>query len=292
MIRHSGAFRLFVLLVLALTLAGCSRWKWFQKDDPTETLPVEAMYDEAKDALKAGNVERAKRFYGRLVARFPYGPYTEQAQLELAYAHYRSGDPEDASNAIDRFIRTYPTHAHIDYAYYLKALINFNRENAFLERLARLDMTQRDQGAPRQSFIDFAELLRRYPNSRYAPDARQRMVHLRNLMARHEINVGKYYLRRRAWVAAAARGKYTLEHYPQSMHDGDALAMMAMSYRALGEDKLASDARRVLELNHPEHGYLRGDWPEERSLFRKMWPFDDERDAGALPDSEPSAPAP
>ncbi len=151
-------------------------------------------------------------------------------------------------------------------------------------------MTQRDQGAPRQSFNDFGELLRRYPNSRYAPDSRQRMVHLRNLMARHEINVGKYYMRREAWVAAAARGQFVLEHYPQSMHDGDALAMMIESYRQLGQDKLAGDARRVLELNHPDHAYLRGDWPEERSLFKKMWPFDDERDGSALPDADVPAP--
>ena len=288
MIRYSGSLRFFALFVMALALAGCSRFKWFQKDDPTETLPVEAMYEEAKGSLEGGNVERAKRFYGRLIARFPYGPYTEQSQLELAYAHYRAGDPEDASAAIDRVIRTYPTNKHIDYAYYLKALINFNRENAFLERLARLDMTQRDQGAPRQSFIDFGELLRRYPNSRYAPDARQRMVHLRNLMARHEMNVGKYYLRRRAWVAAAARGKYVLEHYPQSMHTGDALAMMTESYRQLGQDKLAKDTLRVLELNHPQHAYLSGDWPEGRSLWRRVWPFDDERDVEGLPDPEPA----
>ena len=284
MIRYSGPTRLLILLLIALALAGCSRFKWFEKEDPLETLPVEGMYDEAKTALMSGNVARAKRFYTRLVARFPYGPYTEQSQLELAYAHYKSGDPEDASAAIDRFIRTYPTHQSIDYAYYLKALINFNRENAFLERFVRLDMTQRDQGAPRQSFNDFADLLRRYPNSRYAPDARQRMVHLRNLMARHEINVGKYYLRRKAWVAASVRGQYVLEHYPQSMHSGDALAIMTESYRRLGQSSLASDTRRVLELNHPDHAYLDGDWPEKRSLLRKIWPFDDERDTEALPD--------
>jgi outer membrane protein assembly factor BamD len=290
MIRHSGTTRLLLLLLVAFTLAGCSRFKWFNREEPLETLPVEAMYAEAKSALSGGNISRAKRYYTRLVARFPYGPYTEQSQLELAYANYKGGDPEDASAAIDRFIRTYPTHPHIDYAYYLKALINFNRENAFLERFARLDMTQRDQGAPRQSFNDFAELLRRYPNSRYAADARQRMVHLRNLMARHEINVGKYYLRREAWVAAAARGQYVLEHYPQSMHSGDALAMMTESYRQLGQSTLASDTRRVLELNHPDHAYLSGDWPEDRSLFQKIWPFDDERDQQALPDEPARAP--
>ena len=288
MIRYSTPVRLFVLLLLVFAIGGCGRW--FRKDDPVETLPVDAMYEEAKGSLMGGNLGRATRYYQRLIARFPYGAYTEQSQIELAYAQYRAGDSDEASSTIDRFIRTYPTHRSIDYAYYLKALINFNRDSRFLERVVRLDMTQRDQGAPRQAFNDFAELIRRYPNSRYAPDARQRMVHLRNLMARHEINVGKYYLRRHAYIAAAARGQYTLEHFPQSMHDGDALALMAESYRQLGQDKLAADARRVLEQNHPDHGYLSGDWPEERSLWQKMWPFDDERGNDGTDDRAEAAP--
>ncbi|MBB5208989.1 outer membrane protein assembly factor BamD [Chiayiivirga flava] len=289
MTRHTGLLRLAILFVVVLALAGCSRFKWFQKDDPLETLPVDQLYDTGKTALENGNLSRARRYYQRLIARFPYGPYTEQAQLELAYAQYKGSNPEDATSTVNRFIRTYPTHPHIDYAYYLKALINFNRENAFLDRIARIDMTQRDQGAPRQAFNDFAELINRYPNSIYAPDARQRMVHLRNLMARHEINVATYYLRRGAWVAAANRGQYILEHYPQSMHDADALAVMTESYRRLGQDTLAADTRRVLELNHPEHPYLRGDWPEKRSLFKRLWPFDDEGDDADEDDAEQDA---
>ena len=279
MTRHTGLLRLVTLIVIVLALGGCSRFKWFQKDEPLETLPVDQMYDTGKQALETGNLSRARRYYQRLIARFPYGPYTEQAQLELAYAQYKGNNPEDAMSSVNRFIRTYPTHPHVDYAYYLKALINFNRENAFLDRIARIDMTQRDQGAPRQAFNDFAELINRYPNSVYAADARQRMVHLRNQMARHEISVAKYYLRKRAWVAAANRGQYILEHYPQSMYVGDAMAVMSESYLRLGQDTLAADSRRVLQLNHPDHSYLRGDWPAERSMWQKLWPFgDDEED--------------
>ena len=279
MTRHTGLLRLVTLIVIVLALGGCSRFKWFQKDEPLETLPVDQMYDTGTQALETGNLSRARRYYQRLIARFPYGPYTEQAQLELAYAQYKGNNPEDAMSSVNRFIRTYPTHPHVDYAYYLKALINFNRENAFLDRIARIDMTQRDQGAPRQAFNDFAELINRYPNSIYAADARQRMVHLRNQMARHEISVAKYYLRKRAWVAAANRGQYILEHYPQSMYVGDAMAVMSESYLRLGQDTLAADARRVLQLNHPDHSYLRGDWPADRSMWDKLWPFgDDEED--------------
>lgn len=275
MTRIAGFLRLALLLTLALAAAGCGRF--FKKEEPLETLPVEAMYEEAKASLRSGNYSRAQQYYQRLVARFPYGPYAEQAQIELAYAQYKANKPEDATSTINRFIRTYPTHQHIDYVHYLKALVNFNRENMFLEKYLRLDMTLRDQGAPRQSFNDFAELIRRFPDSRYAPDARQRMVYLRNQMARHDLNVGLYYLHRGAHVAAVGRGQYILENYPQSGYQGDALALMGEAYARLGEDKLAADMRRVLELNHPDHPWLAGDWPEKRGLWRQLNPFAGER---------------
>lgn len=274
MIRYSGVVRLLFLVLLLVSVTGCSRL--FKRDDPLETLPVEEMYDTAKTALRGGNLGRAERYYTRLIARFPYGEYTEQAAIELAYAQYKDGNSEEASSTINRFIKTYPAHRNIAYAYYLKALINFDRENSFLDRVAQIDRTMRDQGALRQSFNDFAELIRRYPNSRYAADARQRMVHLRNLLARYEINIGTYYLRRGAYVAAAKRGQYVLEYYPQTGYQGDALAIMAESYRQLGQDKLSEDARRVLEQNQPEHPYLSGDWPNRKSWWRRLIPLSGE----------------
>src|SRR5690606_34404736 len=177
MIRYSGLLRLLILCSLLLT-AGCGRY--FSKQDPMETLPVEAMYEEAKSSTQNGNYSRAARYYRRLIARFPYGRYTEQAQLELAYAQYKTRENEEAMSAVNRFIKTYPTNPHIDYAYYLRGLINFSRRDTFLGNYVRLDLTQRDQSSIQQSFNDFAELLRRYPNSRYAADTRQRMVFLRN----------------------------------------------------------------------------------------------------------------
>ena len=284
MIRHSGLFRpqhlrllarTALLALLFATLAGCG--KWFQRDDPLETLPVEGMYAEAKESLTGGNLGRAIRFYQRLIARFPYGSYTEQAQLELAYAQHRNNLPEEALSTINRFIKTYPAHDKIAYAFYLKALINFERGSGALDRLVGLDATQRDQAFAMQSFNDFAEVIRRYPATAYATDARQRMVYLRNRLARHEINVAQYYLRREAYVAAAKRGQYILEVYPQSEYQADALAIMAESYRQLGQDTLADDARRVLELNDPEHPYLSGGWPGSGGWWRKLIPFGDEK---------------
>ena len=276
MTRPTGLLRLFALLVLVASLAGCKTvGRLFDKDaeKPTETLPVEAMYAEGKSALQAGNFNRSALYYQRLVARFPYGAYSEQAQLELAYVQYRQAKTEEATSSINRFIRTYPTHRHIDYAYYLKALINFDQGRATLLRIANQDMAKRDLGAPTQSLNDFAEVLRRYPNSRYAPDSRQRMIYLRNLMARHELQVGLYYLRRDAYVAAANRGKYILQTYPQSEHDGDALALMASAYTELGQDELAANSRKVLETNYPQHPYLSGDWPDGQGILSKLNPF-------------------
>ena len=289
MTRITGIARLAIFLTLALLLASCGR---FNRQDPLETLPVEGLYAEAKGSLEVGNAARAQRYYQRLIARFPYGPYTEQAQIELAYAYYKGNKPEDATSAINRFIRTYPAHPHIDYMYYLRGLVNFNRNDGALIRFAGLDPAQREQVSLQQSFNDFGDLIQRYPNSRYAADARAKMVHLRNQMARHDMNVAVLYLERPAWVAAANRSKHVIEHYPQSIYTSDALAVMSEAYQRLGQDTLAVDARRVLELNYPDHPYLRGDWPAERAWWRKLSPFgsdkrsyhaDDLRADAALP---------
>lgn len=267
----SGVGRIVLLGLLALSLQACS--KWFDKGDPMETLPVDRMYEEAKGSLRGGNLGRATRYYQRLIARFPYGPYTEQAQLELAYTQYRDRKYEEASSTINRFIKTYPAHPKIAYAYYLKALLNFDRGNALLDKLARIDSTMRDQGAAVQSFNDFNEVIRRFPETAYAADARQRMIYLRNRLARYEINVARYYLRREVYVGAIGRAKHVIEFYPQSAYQGDALAVMAEAYTELGQEQLAADARRILELNAPDHPYLSGDWDHSRSWWRKIIPF-------------------
>ena len=273
---HPAFIRVFLLVVLVAALPGCKTWnKMFgeEKEAETETLPVEELYRVADLAKDNRNWSRATTYYQRLVSRFPYGVYSEHSQLELAYVLYKDGKTEEATSAVERFIRTYPTHRHIDYAYYLKALINFDHNSASLLRLLRQDMANRDLGGPTQALSDFNDVIRRYPNSRYAPDARQRMIYLRNLLARHEMNVGYYYLRKGAYVASANRAKYVLQTFPQSEYEGDALAVMVKSYEALGQQTLADDARRVLDLNYPDHPSKGNpDWPGETFLNR-MNPF-------------------
>jgi outer membrane protein assembly factor BamD len=274
-LKSARPMRVFLLVLLSFLFAGlgagCHRGA--QKPDDAEVLPVEKMYEVAKTALADGNYSKAIRYDQRLIARFPFGPYTEQATLELAYAQYKTGKPEDAYSTINRFIKTYPTHKHIDYAYYLRGVINFDRDRGFLDRYANQDMTKRDQTNTLQSFEDFSELLSKFPDSRYAADARQRMIYLRDNLAKAQINIAEFYLRLGAYVAAANRAKDVLEKYQRTPAAGDALAIMAIAYRALAQDKLADDTERVLRQNYPNHPYFQGHWPPTTHWWARMIPF-------------------
>ena len=267
-----------LMLLVAVTGTGCG--KIFKKDkDTVEGQPVEEIYDKAHASMRNSNWAQAELNFRKLIAQYPYGPYTEQALMETAYAQYKSGKMEDAVSTIERFLRTYPTQRNVPYMYYLRGLANSQRDTVFLQKAWRLDPSRRDLGTPQQAYSDFNLLTERYPNSRYAADARQRMVALRNLFARHDLDTALYYLRRDAWVAAAARGKYLLETYPQSEYQNDAVAVLAEAYTQLGNETLAADARRVLEKNDPQHPWLTGNWPDYPWAVRKLNPFAGEKSA-------------
>jgi outer membrane protein assembly factor BamD len=270
-----------VLLLLALLgSSGCARLKGAFKDkDPNEGVAVATLYDKGHQEMVDGSWSDAITVYKRLVAQYPYGPYTEQALVETAYAQFKSGQNDEAISTIDRFIRTYPTHRNIAYLYYLRGLVNSNRDTVFLQRVWSLDASRRDLSTPSQAYDDFKIVTDRYPNSRYAADARERMAGLRDMFARHELDVGLYYLRRGAWVAAANRATYMLETYPEAKHQDDAVAILAEAYTRLGNTTLAADARRVLEKNNPQHPWLRGDWPDYPSKFRRLNPFAGDKSA-------------
>ena len=265
----------FALALVALVAgSGCARMKgMFKDEDKNEGLPVSQLYDKAHDYMEAGRWSSASETWGRLIAQYPYGPYTEQALMEQAYAEYKAGKHDDAVSSIDRFIRTYPTHKNIAYLYYLRGLSNMSRNAVFLSRAFKLDMSNRDLQAPNQAYADFNTVATRYPNSRYAADSRQRMVFLRNEFARFERNTALYYLRRGAWIAANERATYLLETYPQSEYQNDAVALLGESYARMGNDKLAADARRVLEANDPQHPWLSGKWPHDSRFYNRLNPF-------------------
>jgi outer membrane protein assembly factor BamD len=246
-----SALRLTVLSLIVVVLAGCGL---LQRggDDETKGWSASKLYSEARSALNSGDFETAIKYYQTLEARYPFGRHAQQGLLDIGYAYYKFEEPDSAIAAADRFIKTYPLHPNIDYAYYLKGLVNFNRGLGPIERYVPIDASERDPAAAQQSFDDFAELVRRFPHSKYSEDARQRMTYLLNNLAQHEVHVADFYMRRGAYLAAANRAKYVVEHYPNTPATPEALRIMVDAYTKLGLPEMAGDARRVLELNQPE----------------------------------------
>lgn len=240
--------------LVLVAVAGCSVFG--EKPDKTKDWSAQRLYQEAKSALTSYDYDTAIDYYEKLESRYPFGPLAQQSQLEVVYAYYKDDQSASAIAAADRFIMLYPSHPNVDYAYYLKGLVSFNQGKGFFDRYLPMDESERDPGAATQSFNDFSELVNRFPESRYAEDARQRMLFLRNNLAMHEVHVATYYMKREAYVAAANRAKYVLENYPTTPAVPEALTIMAKAYRLLRLNDLSSDAERVLRLNFPDHSGL------------------------------------
>ena len=245
-------------LVLCSILAayGCAT-SASDPDDPTSGMEVAEIYEEASRLLKSGQYESAIAYYERLEARFPYGKYAERAQMEIAFAYYKYNEPESAILAAERFIKLHPNHSNIDYMYYLRGLAAYDMSKSFLEDMFDIDKSERDPKGARRAFEYFAELIRKYPKSRYNQDAIKRMSYIRNNLAKHEVHVAGYYMRRGAYLAAVNRSKYVVENYQRTPSVADALAIMVQGYEKLGMSDLATDARKVLELNYPDHSSLK-----------------------------------
>jgi outer membrane protein assembly factor BamD len=234
-------------LLTILFISACST----TPEDELDTLPAEELYRRAKAALNSGDYETAINTFEKLEVRFPFGKYAQQAQLEIAYAYYKFDEPDSSIATADRFIRNNPGNPHLDYAYYLKGLVNYNRGANFVDRVAHREPSERDTRALRDSFNDFTQLVKKFPDSRYAADARDRLVFLHNQLARYEINVANYYMRRGAYVAAANRAKYVIENYQRTPAAHDALKVLVQAYTEMGMTDLAQDVQRVLDLNRP-----------------------------------------
>ncbi|BFM10822.1 outer membrane protein assembly factor BamD [Simiduia litorea] len=239
----------FIALFAALLLvAGCS-----STDDEPKVSTEKEFYDAAQRLLNSSQWEPAIRNLQLLEEHFPFGAYAEQAQLELIYGYYKSNQPEAAIAAADRFIRLHPQHRSVDYAYYMKGLTSYTQNQGIFERFIPSDLTDRDPGAARESFAHFAQLIARYPDSQYAGDARKRMIHLRNILARYEIHVANYYFKRGAYLAAANRGRYVVENFQLTPAVPDALAVMAQGYHLLEMNELADSAVDILKANFPDY---------------------------------------
>jgi outer membrane protein assembly factor BamD len=254
-------------IFFVLLLTGCGLLP--DQEDETADWTASQLYYEAKENLDEGDYENAIELYEKLMARYPFGRFAQQAQIEVAYAYYRYEEPEQAIAAADRFIKLHPKHPNVDYVYYLKGLANFNRGYGLLERFIPTDSAQRDQRASIRSFYDFEELLKNYPDSKYAEDARLRMLYLRNNIADYELAVAQYYMRRGAHVAALNRGSYIVEHYQRTPAVPEALEVMAAAYRAMGMEELAADTDRVYAVNYA--GRPKEDAPDDSPFW---WPFE------------------
>jgi len=241
--------------LFALLLAACS---FIDKHDPTAGYSAEKLYREAKEALDGGQYDLAIKRYETLESRFPYGRYSQQGQLEIAYAYYKQSEQASAVAATERFMKLHPNHPNVDYAYYLKGLVYFNEDLGLLGKISRQDRTERDPKAARESFDAFKELVQRFPESKYTPDALARMKYLVNALASHEVHVARYYMKRGAYVAASNRAQYALRNYPQAPAQEDALLIMIQAYDVLGMHELRNDAERVLRKNFPDSAQLKG----------------------------------
>ena len=255
-------------LILILVLSGCGLLPEVQ--DETKGWSAQKLYAEAKDQMSEGGYEKAIKYFETLEARYPYGRYAQQAQLEVAYAYFKQDEPASAIAACDRFIKLHPNHPNVDYAYYLKGLVNFNEDLGLLAKLSDQDMTERDPKAAKESFEAFKELVTRFPNSKYTPDSIARMKYLVNALASHNVHVAQYYFKRKAYIAAANRAQVTVQEYPQAPASEEALALMVRSYDALGLVDLRDDALRVMHKNFPNSKYLSGKSTDSKPWW-KVW---------------------
>jgi len=236
-------------LALALALTGCGLFK--DKEEAQKDWSAEQFYKAAKDELDNGAYDAAIKLYEKLEAKFPFGRYAQQSQLESAYAYYKQGETAQCISALDKFMKLHPNHPNADYALYLKALANFKEDLGPLTAFAKQDLADRDAKAARESFEGFKELVTRFPESRYVNDSRERMIYLVEALARHEVHVGHYYLKRGAYLAAANRAQDAIVRFPHSPMHREALEVMVEAYDHMGLTELRDDAKRVLARNFP-----------------------------------------
>ena len=255
-------------LFLATLLGGCGLLP--EVKDETVGWSANKLYAEAKDSMNEGGYEKAIKYFEKLESRYPYGRFAQQAQIDIAYAYWKSNEIPSSVAACDRFIKLHPNHPNVDYVYYLKGLVNFNEDLGLLGNISQQDMTERDPKGARESFDAFRELVTRFPESKYTPDATLRMKYLVNALASLEVHVARYYMKRNAYVAAINRAQYALKTYPEAPATEEALFIMVKAYDLMGMNDLRDDSERVMRKNYPNSVYYtRG--LERKESWWKLW---------------------
>jgi outer membrane protein assembly factor BamD len=238
-----------------LIVAGCS-----STPDEDElnvgNLGAEALYQNAKEKMRLGNFNAATATLSALDSRFPFGPLSNQVQLDLIYSYYKTGKSDQAIATVDRFTRLNPNHSDIDYAIYMRGLTNMDSDNNLFQDLVGIDRSDRDPTNSREAFEDFRRLIQKYPDSKYAADAQKRMLFIKSRLAKYEIAIARFYMRREAFVAAANRGRYVLEYYSDTDHVQEALEIMVECYDQLKLNDLKNNAMKTLKLNYPNSSFI------------------------------------
>ena len=256
--------------LLTLFLQGCAVFGAPTDLDDTKGWQADRIYQAGEEKMQDKDYDKAIGYFQKLESRFPHGKYATQAQLEIAYAHFKKQDAVSCVAAADRFIKLHPNHPNIDYAYYLKGLSTFN-ERGFVEKYTAQEISDRDPKTLKLSFAAFKELTDRYPKSRYFKDATQRMVYLVNALSQHEMHVARYYMKRQAYLAALNRAKYVLEYYPNSASVEEALVVSISAYDYMDLNDLKEDTVRILKTNYPQNPMINGKVSEDEKVWWKFW---------------------
>ena len=256
--------------LLTLFLQGCAIFGAPTDLDDTKGWQADRIYQAGEEKMQDKDYDKAIGYFQKLESRFPHGKYATQAQLEIAYAHFKKQDAVSCVAAADRFIKLHPNHPNIDYAYYLKGLSTFN-ERGFVEKYTAQEISDRDPKTLKLSFAAFKELTDRYPKSRYFKDATQRMVYLVNALSQHEMHVARYYMKRQAYLAALNRAKYVLEYYPNSASVEEALVVSISAYDYMDLNDLKEDTVRILKTNYPQNPMINGKVSEDEKVWWKFW---------------------
>ena len=255
-------------LFLAMLGSGCGLLP--EVKDETIGWSADRLYSTAKEAMADGGYTQAVKYYEKLESRYPYGRYAQQAQMEIAYAYWKDNEIPSAIAACDRFIKLHPNHPNLDYMYYLKGLINFNEDQGILGKISQQDMTERDPKGARESFEAFRDLVNKFPDSKYTPDAVLRMKYLVNALASLELHVARYYMKRGAYLAAANRAQFAVQNYPEAPAIEEALFIMVKAYDELGMNDLRDDSERVMRKNFPNSVYYTRGLTREEPWW-KLW---------------------
>lgn len=243
--------QLFFILSLLFGFTSCAKWSKSEEDkNPYKDMSATQLYSAAQKSLKKKEYATAANQFEAMESMYPFSDYTEQSQMDLIYAYYKNEDYPSSAATAERFIHLYPRAKHVDYAYYMKALANFQQTRGTFAKIFPMDESWRDPGTQTQAFVDFSVFLQKFPDSKYKANALQRMIYLRNMYAQHELNVSYFYFKRKMYVAAIERASYLIKTYPQAPCAQQAMAIMYQANQALGLDKAAEDVAKVYQATY------------------------------------------